>query len=66
MRLLWMEQAQVNTILVLLLTIVAFKFAITDSLPKVGYNTLMDMFFLLNMSYMFFTVSKQRARLCKA
>jgi len=44
---------RVNTILTLLLTAVAFKFAIGDSIPKVGYNTIFDRFFLMNMLCMF-------------
>ena len=45
---------QVNTILTLLLTAVAFKFAVSDSMPKVGYNTLMDGFFLNMLFSLFF------------
>lgn len=33
-----------------------FKFAIGDSMPKLGYLTLMDEFFLLNMANLFFVV----------
>ena len=44
---------RINTILTLILTAVAFKFAISDSMPKVGYNTLMDRFFLFNMAELF-------------
>ena len=44
---------RVNTILTLLLTAVAFKFAIVDSIPKVGYNTILVRFFLMNMLCMF-------------
>ena len=45
---------RINTILTIILTAVAFKFAISDSMPKVGYNTLMDRFFLFNMAELFF------------
>ena len=47
---------RVNTILTLLLTAVAFKMAIGDALPKLGYNTLLDRFFLINMGSMFGSV----------
>ena len=44
---------RINTILTLLLTAVAFKFAVADSMPKVGYNTLLDVYFLINMMCLF-------------
>lgn len=47
---------RVNTCLTLILTAVAFKFAISDSMPKLGYLTLMDEFFLLNMANLFLVV----------
>ena len=44
---------RINTILTLLLTAVAFKFAVGDSMPKVGYNTFLDVYFLINMMCLF-------------
>jgi hypothetical protein len=41
-----------SIILTLLLTAVAFKFVIADSLPKLGFNTFLDNFILIN----FFTL----------
>ena len=38
---------RINVILTLVLTNVALKFATADSLPKVSYNTQLDVFFLL-------------------
>ncbi len=48
---------RVNTCLTLILTAVAFKFAIGDSMPKLGYLTLMDQFFLLNIFNLFLVVA---------
>lgn len=39
---------RMSIILTLLLTAVAFKFVIADSLPKLGFNTFLDTFILLN------------------
>eukprot|EP00040_Diaphanoeca_grandis_P043727 m.268906 g.268906 ORF g.268906 m.268906 type:complete len:485 (-) comp81239_c0_seq1:26-1480(-) len=39
---------RMSIILTLLLTAVAFKFVIADSLPKLSYSTLMDYYLLLN------------------
>jgi hypothetical protein len=47
---------RVGVILTLLLTAVAFKLVISDSIPKVGYSTLIDRFVLGNMVYLFSTV----------
>jgi hypothetical protein len=47
---------RVGVILTLLLTAVAFKLVITDSIPKVGYSTLIDNFVLGNMIFLFSTV----------
>ena len=44
---------RVNTILVLLLTVVAFKLGINDSLPKLGYDTVLDKYLSLNMGFLF-------------
>jgi len=44
---------RVNVILTLLLTAVAFKLVIADSIPKVGYSTLIDDFVLYNMAFLF-------------
>jgi hypothetical protein len=44
---------RVNTILTLLLTAVAFKLVIADSIPKVGYSTLIDNFVLYNIAFLF-------------
>ena len=44
---------RINTVLTLLLTAVAFKFAVADSMPKVGYSTLMDIYFIKNMMCLF-------------
>jgi hypothetical protein len=42
-------------ILTLILTAVAFKFVISDSMPKIGYNTLLDDFVLGNFFFLFMT-----------
>jgi hypothetical protein len=48
---------RVNTCLTLILTAVAFKFAISDAMPKLGYLTLMDQFFLLNIFNLFLVIA---------
>ena len=48
---------RVNTILALLLTTVAFKLGISDSLPKLGYDTLLDRYLALNMAFLFLQVA---------
>lgn len=45
---------RINTIITLLLTTVAFKFVIGDTLPRVNYNTKLDEFMFLNMFFLFF------------
>ena len=47
--------SRLGNILTLLLTSVAFKFVIGDSLPKVTYDTEMDSFLFRNMSILFLT-----------
>jgi hypothetical protein len=47
---------RVEVILTLFLTAVAFKLVISDSIPKVGYSTLIDNFVLGNMIFLFSTV----------
>jgi hypothetical protein len=44
---------RINVILTLFLTSVAFKFVIGESIPKVGYTTLLDVFVLANMLFLF-------------
>ena len=44
---------RINTLLMVLFTLVAFKFTIASDLPRVGYVTQLDQFFLLNMLAMF-------------
>ena len=48
--------ARVNVVLTLLLTAVAFKLIIAESIPKVGYSTLMDDFVLTNMAFLFLNI----------
>jgi len=44
---------RVNIVLTLLLTVVAFKFALADLIPKVGYSTLLDSFVINNIIFLF-------------
>ena len=44
---------RLNIVLTLLLTTTAFKFVVSDTIPKVGYNTHLDVFILLNMAFLF-------------
>lgn len=44
---------RLNIVLTLLLTTIAFKFVVSDTIPKVGYNTHLDVFILLNMAFLF-------------
>ena len=44
---------RINTVLTLLLTTIAFKFVVADTIPKIGYNTHLDSFVLLNMGFLF-------------
>ena len=46
---------RINTVLTLLLTTIAFKFVVADTIPKIGYNTHLDSFVLLNMGFLFIT-----------
>lgn len=47
---------RINILLTLLLTAVAFKFVIADSIPKVGYATILDKFVIVNMLFLFFQI----------
>ena len=42
---------RMSIVLTLLLTAVAFKFVIADSLPKLGFNTFLDNFILINFGH---------------
>ena len=44
---------RLGIILTLVLTAVAFKFVVADSIPKLGYNTYIDIFLLLNFGLLF-------------
>eukprot|EP00656_Telonema_subtile_P012160 TRINITY_DN16105_c0_g2_i1.p1 TRINITY_DN16105_c0_g2~~TRINITY_DN16105_c0_g2_i1.p1 ORF type:complete len:330 (-),score=77.62 TRINITY_DN16105_c0_g2_i1:192-1181(-) len=44
---------RVEVVLTLLLTAVAFKMVIGDTIPKVNYQTILDVFVLLNMFFLF-------------
>ena len=46
---------RVGIVLTLLLTAVAFKFVVADTVPKVGYSTQLDRYMLLNMGFLFFS-----------
>jgi len=44
---------RINLILTLLLTAVAFKFVVAESIPRLGYQTHIDSFVLYNMIFLF-------------
>jgi len=44
---------RINLILTLLLTAVAFKFVVAESIPRLGYQTHIDSFVLYNMFFLF-------------
>ena len=46
---------RMGIVLTLLLTAVAFKFVVADTVPKVGYSTQLDRYMLLNMAFLFFS-----------
>ena len=46
---------RIGIVLTLLLTAVAFKFVVADTVPKVGYSTQLDRYMLLNMGFLFFS-----------
>ena len=48
---------RIDIMLTLLLTAVAFKFVIADAIPKVGYNTHLDNFVMMNMAFLFFAAA---------
>ena len=52
---------RINTIITLLLTTVAFKFVIGDSLPRVNYNTKLDKFMFKNMLFLFLVATTSTA-----
>ena len=46
---------RLGTILTLFLTMTAYKFAISEHLPQIGYNTQVDIFVIFAFGFLFFT-----------